>query len=117
MILKIADFFIGPLSGALMSFCIYLVVEPELNMFLGMILGGVIGMILMLITMIALMPFFGAFEVMIPLHLNGMLVGMSAGMLSTLPSIASNQLIIGGAVIGFLVSLYIHFSNKHLTQS
>ena len=116
MILKIAHFFIGTFSGAIMAFCIYTVIQTELNMFLGMFLGGVIGMVMMLVMMLLLMPLFGAFEVMIPLHINGMLVGMTSGMLSTLPLVTSNHLTILGAFIGFLVSLSIYFSNKYLTQ-
>ncbi len=63
MSLRIADFFIGTLSGALMAFCSHLAVSPSLNMLLGMLLGGLIGMSLMMILMVILMPFFGAFEV------------------------------------------------------
>jgi len=117
MILKIADFFIGTFSGATIAFCIRMIVPPDLNMFLGMLLGGLTGMVMILVMMLLLMPFFGAFEVMIPLHANGMMVGMTAGMLSTLPLVTSNDLTILGALIGFLVSLYIYFSNKYLTQS
>ncbi len=71
----------------------------------------------MMVLMILLMPFFGAFEVMIPLHINGMLIGMSAGMLSTLPSLSFNDIILGGGTMGFFVSLIIYLSNKRLTQS
>tara|TARA_A100001037_G_C15102197_1_gene614558 strand:+ start:733 stop:1086 length:354 start_codon:yes stop_codon:yes gene_type:complete len=117
MILKTADFFIGTLSGATLAFCIDLITPSELNMFLGMLLGGLIGMVMVLAMMILLMPFFGGFEVMIPLHFNGMIVGMTSGMLSTLPFITSNHLITLGALIGFLVSLSIYYSNKYLTQS
>ena len=117
MILKTTDFFIGTFSGAIMAFCIGLIIPSEFNMFLGMVLGGLTGMVMMLVMMLFLMPFFGTFEVMIPLHINGMLVGMTSGMLSTLPLVTSNHLIILGALIGFLVSLSIYFSNKYLTQS
>ena len=117
MILKTADFFIGTLSGAAMAFCIDLIIPAELNMFLGMLLGGLTGMVMMIVMMLLLMPFFGAFEVMIPLHANGMIVGMTSGMLSNLPFVTSNHLTILGALIGFLVSLSIYFSNKYLTQS
>ena len=117
MILKTADLFIGTLSGAAMAFFIDLIIPSELNMFLGMLLGGLTGMVMMLVIMLLLMPFFGAFEVMITLHANGMVVGMTSGMLSTLPLVTSNHLIILGALIGFLVSLSIYFSNKYLTQS
>ena len=117
MILKTADFFIGTFSGATLAFCIDLITPSELNMFLGMLLGGLIGMVMVLAMMILLMPFFGGFEVMIPLHFNGMIVGMTSGMLSTLPLLTSKHLTILGALIGFLVSLSIYFSNKYLTQS
>lgn len=100
-----------------MAVCVHLIVPSDLNMFAGMLLGGFIGMVLMLFMMLVLMPFFGAFEVMIPLHLNGMLIGMGSGMLSTLPSLAWEQIILGGAVVGFFVSLYIYFANQSLIQS
>tara|TARA_B100000686_G_scaffold147976_1_gene155354 strand:- start:84 stop:437 length:354 start_codon:yes stop_codon:yes gene_type:complete len=116
MILKTADFFIGTFTGSIMGFCVGLILPSNLNMFLGMFLGGVIGMIIMLVMMILLMPLLGGFEVMIPLHINGMVIGMTSGMLSTFPLITSNHLTILGAFIGFLVSLYIYFSNKYLTQ-
>ena len=116
MSLRIADFFIGTLSGALMAFCSHLAVSPSLNMLLGMILGGLIGMSLMMILMVILMPFFGAFEVMIPLHINAMLVGMPVGMLSTLPSLSSFEASLGGGAIGFFVALRVYLSNKRLTE-
>ena len=117
MSLRIADFFIGTLSGALMAFCSHIAIFPSLNMLLGMIIGGLIGMSLMIILMVLLMPFFGAFEVMIPLHINVMLVGMPAGMLSTLPSLSLFDVTFVGGVIGFLVALQVYLSNKRLTQS
>ena len=115
MSLRIADFFIGTLSGALMAFCSQLAIPPSLNKLLGMLLGGLIGMSLMMILMVLLMPFCGAFEVMIPLHINAMLVGMPAGMLSTLPSLALFDVTLGGTVIGFFVALQVYISNKRLT--
>ena len=117
MILKTADFFVAIFSGAIMAFSIGLIIPSKLNMFLGMFLGGGIGMIIMLVMMIILMPYLGAFEVMIPLHTNGMMVGMTSGMLSTFPLVTSNDLTVLGALIGFLISLFIYFSNKYLTQS
>ena len=41
-------------------------------------------LVMMLVMMLLLVPFFGDFEVMIPLYMNGMLVGMTSEMLSTL---------------------------------
>ena len=117
MNLRIADFFIGTLSGALMALCSHLAIPTGLNMLLAMLLGGLIGMILMMILMILLMPFFGAFEVMIPLYINAMLIGMPAGMLSTLPHSSLSNLTLVGAIIGFFVYLLVYLSNKRLTQS
>ena len=117
MNLRIADFFIGTLSGALMALCSKLAIMPGLNMLLAMLLGGLIGMVLMMILMILLMPFFGAFEVMIPLYINAMLVGMPVGMLSTLPHSSLPNLTLVGAIIGFFVYLMVYLSNKRLTQS
>lgn len=99
-----------------MALCVNLVISPEFHMFLGMGIGSLMGMIMMMVLMVLLMPFFGAFEVMIPLYLNGMLVGMSAGMLSTLPSIPGYNIVAGGAFAGLTVSIFIYFSNKHLTK-
>ena len=117
MSLRIADFFIGALSGALMAFCSHIAISPSLNMLLGMILGGLIGMSLMMIWMVLLMPFFGAFEVMIPLHINAMFVGMPAGMLSTLSSLTLFDTTLAGGGIGFFITLQVYLSNKHLTQT
>lgn len=110
MSLKIADFFIGTFSGALVAGVVSYLSPP----FMPMLLGGLIGMVLVVPLKIALMPFFGAFEVVIPLGIIGMTVGMSAGMLSTLTS--SNIVIATGALIGLIVATIIYFSNKRLTS-
>ena len=117
MSLRIADFLIGTLSGGFMAFCCHIAVSPSFNMLLGMILGGLIGMSLMMVMMILLMPFFGAFEVMIPLHINAMLVGMPAGMLSTLPYLTLFETTLAGGAIGLLITLQVYLSNKQLTES
>ncbi len=62
------------------------------------------------------MPFFGAFEVMIPMGIIGMGVGMATGMLSHLPDLSANLVIAGGGLMGFLVSTVIYFSNKRLSE-
>ena len=109
MILKVADFFIGTFSGALIAKVVSYISPP----FMPMLTGGLIGMALALSLKIALMPVFGAFEVMIPVSITGMIVGMSSGMLSNI--VASNIVITSGALIGFIVATTIHFSNKNLT--
>jgi hypothetical protein len=109
MILKIADFFIGIFSGALVAGVVSYISPP----FMPMLVGGLIGMALALSLKVALMPVFGAFEVMIPLGIIGMTVGMSTGMLSKIAN--SNIVISFGALTGLIVATIIYFSNKYLT--
>jgi hypothetical protein len=61
---------------------------------------------------VVLMPVFGAFEVMIPLGIIGMTVGMAAGILSNIAN--SNIVIAFGALTGLIVATTIYFSNKYL---
>jgi len=109
MNLKIADFFVGAFSGALVAATVSFFSPP----FMPMLLGGLIGMLLVIPLKIAFMPLFGAFEVMIPLGIIGMTVGMGAGMLSLI--VSSNIVIAFGTVTGLIVATIIHFSNKRYT--
>jgi hypothetical protein len=109
MNLKIVDFFVGAFSGALVAATVSYISPP----FMPMLLGGLIGMLLVIPLKIAFMPLFGAFEVMIPLGIIGMTVGMGAGMLSTI--VSSNIVIASGALTGLFVATIIHFSNKRYT--
>jgi hypothetical protein len=110
MNLKIADFFVGAFSGALVAWIVSYISPP----FMPMLLGGLIGMLLVVPLKIALMPIFGAFEVMIPLAIIGMTVGMGAGMLSLTP-VSSNIIIASGALTGLIVATIVYFSNKRYT--
>jgi hypothetical protein len=114
MNLKIADFFIGTFSGGTVALLVYVLISSFTNMFLAMVLGGLIGMMLVLPLKFLLMPFFGAFEVVIPLGIIGMSVGMTAGMLSTHPDISGYAIIAWGDIAGLLVSWLIYFHNKRL---
>lgn len=117
MNLKVADFFIGTFSGGTVALVVYLALSPQTNMPLAMVLGGVIGMMFVLPLKFLLMPFFGAFEVVIPLGIIGMGVGMTAGMLSAIPDISGLTVIAWGDLAGLLVALIIYFSNQQLTAS
>ncbi len=117
MNLKIADFFIGTLAGGSVALVVFLLLPHATNRVLAMILGSLIGMTFVLPLKFLLMPFFGAFEVVIPLGIIGMGVGMTAGMLSTIPDISGYALIAWGDSAGFLVATILYFSNKHLTES
>ena len=110
MNLKIADFFIGTFSGALVAAVVSFISPP----IMPMLTGGAIGMVLTMPLTIVLMPFFGAFEVMIPLGIIGMTVGMIAGILSI--AISSNIIIAAGGLIGLIIATIIFFSNKRLTE-
>ena len=110
MSLKIADFFIGAFCGALVAGLVSYISPP----FMPMLLGGLIGMLLVIPLKIVLMPLFGAFEVMIPLAIIGMTVGMGAGMLS-FAIVASNIVITFGAMTGLLIATIVYFSNKRYT--
>ena len=114
MNLKIADFFIGTFSGGLVALVVYLILSSPSNMSMAMVLGGLIGMVLVMPLTILLMPFVGAFEVMIPLGIIGMGVGMTTGMLSAIPAISGYAVIAWGDLAGFTVAMLIYFSNKHL---
>ena len=116
MNLKIADFFIGTFAGGLVALVVFLLLSSPSNMLLAMVLGGLIGMMLVLQLKILLMPFFGAFEIIIPLGIIGMGVGMTAGMLSAIPSISGYAVITWGDIAGFLVSTIIYFSNKRRNE-
>nr|MCS5620605.1 hypothetical protein [Nitrospinaceae bacterium] len=107
---------IGTFSGGLVALVVFLLLSSPSNMLLAMVLGGLIGMMLVLPLKILLMPFFGAFEVIIPLGIIGMGVGMTAGMLSAIPSISGYAVITWGDIAGFLVSTIIYFSNKRRNE-
>ena len=115
MNLKVADFFIGTFAGGTVAMVVHLTLSSQSNMLLTMVLGGLIGMALLLPLKILLMPFFGAFEVVIPLGIIGMGVGMTTGMLSTLPDISGYVVIAWGDLIGFIVAGIIYFSNQRYT--
>ena len=116
MNLKIADFFIGTFAGGLVALVVYLVLSTQPNMLIAMVLGGLIGMVLVLPLKILLMPFVGAFEVMIPLGIIGMGVGMTAGMLSAIPGISGYVVIAWGNLSGCMVATIIYFANKRLVN-
>jgi hypothetical protein len=111
MNLKIADFFVGAFSGALVAATVAYIPLP----FTPMLLGGLIGMLLVIPLKILLMPLFGAFEVMIPLAIIGMTVGMGAAMLSS-ATVSSNIVIAFGALTGLFVATIIYHSNKRYTS-
>ena len=112
---KIIDPAVGILSGVIIASTVVKIIPPEIHMILGMLGGGLVGMSFKLLLTLILAPFFGAFEVMIPLILTGMAVGMLAGMAAAQE--AHPEIIIaGGGAVGLGIALAVMRSNKNLTQ-
>lgn len=67
--------------------------------------------------LILLAPFFGAFEVMIPVSLIAMIVGMGSGMAASEGSAPVWCITTIGGLTGWIVAMIIFFSNKNLLRS
>ena len=114
---KVIDLLIVTCSGAIIAFAVSQIIPAHWNMFLAMAVGGVIGMVLKFMLLILLAPFFGAFEVMIPVSLIAMMVGMLSGISAAQGSVPVECIVAVGGVLGFTVALLIYFSNKKLLRS
>lgn len=112
---KTIDYSIGILSGIFIAFMVKRIVPEHWSMIAGMILGHVCGMILHLVLGLLLLPFFGSFEVMVPLSVIGMLVGMTGGMAATHPEIPGSWIVAAGGMMGCAVTAFVRHSNKKLT--
>lgn len=112
---KLIDTLTGIFSGACIAFFTCQLVPHDWNMLSGMLLGMAIGMVLHLVLMFLLVPFFGAFEVMVPLHIIGMIVGMAGGMATTM-NISTYWITWAGGVTGWIVAVGIQYSNKKLVS-
>lgn len=108
------DTLIGTFSGAIIAFAVHQATPEGLNMLSGMLLGMLVGMALHFILMLSLLPFFGSFEVMVPLHIIGMLVGMTSGMIATMPGVAMYCNTATGGAIGGAVAMIVQYSDKKL---
>ncbi|MCH8313631.1 MAG: hypothetical protein IID17_11670 [Nitrospinae bacterium] len=113
---KIIDPLTGICSGAIIAFAVSQIIPTDWNMFLAMAVGGGIGMVLKFVLLLLLAPFFGAFEVMIPLSIIAMSVGMLSGMASAQGSVPDGCISVTGGIIGLAVSAAIYFSNKKLVR-
>lgn len=114
---KIIDPLIGFFSGAIVASTAAWLASPDWDMFPAMLAGGVCGMILQLFLTLLLMPFFGAFEVMIPLAIIGMLAGMGGGMAATLADVSRLFITATGGALGLAVTAWVCYSHRSLTQA
>ena len=69
-------------------------------------------MVLKFLLLIFLAPFFGAFEVMIPLGIIAMLVGMMSGMAAVHGGVPFWCIPAAGGIIGFVVAVLIYLANN-----
>jgi len=114
---KIIDPIIATLSGGMVAFAAARAVPEDFGLLPGMLAGGFCGMVLQFVLTFLLMPFLGAFEVMIPLSLIGMAVGMMGGMTAAWGGIPVFGITWAGAVSGLFISAIIHYCNRSLTRS
>lgn len=113
---KIIDPLVGFCSGAIIAFAVCQIIPEGWNMVLAMALGGSIGMLLKFALLLLLAPFFGAFEVMIPLSIIAMSVGMLSGMAAAQGGATAECISAVGGIIGLAISTAIYFSNNKLAQ-
>lgn len=114
---KFIDLLIGTCSGVIIAFTVSQIIPGHWNMFLGMVAGGAIGMVLKFLLLILLAPFFGAFEVMIPVGIIAMLVGMMSGMAATQSRFTNGCIVAMGGILGFTVAVCIYLSNNKLQRA
>ncbi len=112
---KLIDLTIGTLSGFIIACTVVQIIPGHWNMFAGMLAGGGIGMAFKFFLLLLLAPFFGAFEVMIPLSLIAMAVGMGAGMAAT-AALSGTAVCAAGGVIGLCVAALVLRSNEKLAH-
>ncbi|QPJ65573.1 MAG: hypothetical protein G3M78_09275 [Candidatus Nitrohelix vancouverensis] len=102
-------------SGALIAISASLTIPASTSALGAMFIGGIAGMIAMIPLVILLVPLFGAFEMMIPLHLIAMPAGMLGGMLAE----HSPQFCIAGAgaLWGTVIFFIIWFYDRKYSQA
>ncbi len=112
---KFIDLCIGLFSGAVVACGVTQMVPPDWNMFLGMLAGGASGMLIQIFLLIVFMPFFGPFEVMIPVSIICMAVGMLSGMAVTHTALSVVHIISIGGFIGLGIAFLVDRSNRKHT--
>jgi predicted branched-subunit amino acid permease len=114
---KIVDPLIGVFSGALVACVAAQVVPANWNMFAGMLAGMVCGMVLKFPLAFLLMPWFGSFEVMIPLAIIAMTAGMLGGMAAGMTTVSSGWTALAGGMAGLIITAIVARSNRKLTRA
>ena len=76
----VGDVLVNVAAGVVAALAARVLVGPSWNVLLAMPAGSIVGMLTSLPVALLFMPFFGAFEVMLPAMLTGMIAGMLAAM-------------------------------------
>ena len=102
----LGDLFANLITGALVGWLSWLIVDPGWNMWIAMFLMMVVSMFVAIILWIPFSVWFGAMEVMVPLMFTGMVSGMVVGMWAAMEQLSAMDCFYLGAVCG-LVSLVV----------
>jgi hypothetical protein len=100
------DLFANLLTGALVGWLCWLIINPSWNMWVAMFLMMAISMFVAIVLWVPFSVLFGAMEVMVPLMLTGMVAGMVLGMWLATEQLSAARCFTIGTVCG-LVSLVV----------
>jgi len=104
----LGDLLVNAIAGVAAAFSAGLV-PPSWHPLVAMPLGMCVGAASASVVALLFMPFFGAFEVMLPAMLTGMVAGMTASMFGT-P-------VLSGASIGLAVVGWVYFLTAMAARS
>ncbi len=114
MFFKIGDIVSPIIIAEITAFAVLLSIAPGGSMIGAMIVGMLWGMAAQIFVLLVLMPLLGAFEVMVPSMLAGILSGMVSGHLAVYPSTDATTILGGGILIGLLVYVWVALYNFRL---
>lgn len=97
----LGDLFVNAIAGVAAALSAHALVAPSWHPLVTMPLGMCVGAVSASVVAFLFMPFFGAFEVMLPAMLTGMVAGMTGSMLGA-P-------VLSGASIGLAVVAWVYF--------
>ncbi len=101
------DLFSNALVGALAAWAAASLVAPGWPMLPAMFAAMAVGMALaMALCFFALVPLFGAMEVMLPCMFGGMLAAMGFGMVAADRALTASEALLGGAAVGIGALLF-----------
>jgi hypothetical protein len=112
---KFLDPLISAGAGAIIAFTVTQIIPASMPMALAMLAGGVLGMGFKMLFTVLLAPFCGAFQVMMPLGLIGMPLGMAVAMAHAAGTAPPGPAMLAGAGFGLAIAFYIRSSDRRLT--